>query len=160
MQLRSSNSFHVRRKIKSAQELSTWKASMLSNKLGRYKVDFFKLKTNYTFRIHCFYCLYAPYNEMLLLFSPDGSTYNFQAFSSYHNTNNWYGKYYRSINTSTVSQLLHKSNTIFPFHCFNRNRDNFWYSKRYVYLVTFCCLKRSVQTSDCFLASVFKIKIK
>lgn len=52
---------------------------------------------------------------MLLLFSPDGSTYNFQAFSSYHNTNNWYGKYYRSINTSTAPQLLHKNNTFF-FH--------------------------------------------
>lgn len=114
----------------------------ISNKLGLYKVDFFKLKTNYTFRIHCFYCLYAPYNEMLLLFSPDGSTYNFQAFSSYHNTNNWYGKYYRSINTSTVSQLLHKNNTILPFHCFNRKHDNFWYSKIYVYWVTFCCLKQ------------------
>ena len=115
---------------------------MLSNKLGLYKVDFFKQNINYTFRIHCFYCLYAPRNEMLLLFSPDGSTYNFQAFSSYHNTNNWYGKYYQSINTSTAPQLLHKNNTIFPFHYCNRNHDNFWYSKIYAYLVTFCCPKQ------------------
>lgn len=53
----------------------------LSN-LAPQKVDFFKQNINYTLRICCFYCLYSPHNEMLLLFSPDGSTYNFQAFSS------------------------------------------------------------------------------